>query len=169
MQVSNKQKEKALLEAALASSSLIGDVVKLAAKIEDKLDFYLAIEFAGPRRLDDFVDLIGSKLTLSTKIEILRKMSFHRQMKSQHDLVDAAERLSRVRNKLAHSWRLDSNEVERIQSDRKLVEFILGYPRTLRTLERKFEYSFSGLWRSWENKFKKRVTSGSVLAQWEKS
>jgi hypothetical protein len=45
----------------------------LNAQIEEKLDYYLAIQFGGPVRIDDFMELIEPRITLGNKIEVLKK------------------------------------------------------------------------------------------------
>jgi hypothetical protein len=134
---------------------LIADVIKLNAQVEQSLDLYLAIQFGGPGRIDVFVELIAPRLTLSNKIDVLKKMKFHRLMKSHTNIVHVAERVNRLRNKLAHVARPASDDMRKTQSDKWLSEFVLGYPQTLRAEKRRLDKSFSHLLRSWEVRWKK--------------
>jgi len=68
------EKEAAEIEEALKSNDIIAEVIKMSAWWESSLDMFLAIQFAGTQRIDDFMDLIAPRMSLSQKIETLKKM-----------------------------------------------------------------------------------------------
>ncbi len=153
------EEEAAKIEEALKSNDIIAEVIKMSAWWESSLDMFLAIQFAGPRRIDDFIDLIAPCLSLSQKIEALKKMKFHRPMKSHANIIESLTRIRKIRNKLAHMHRYNAEEIKKIQSDRKLVEFILGYPESFRKEKNMLNNSFSHLWRSWEVRWRKQTNN----------
>jgi len=76
-------------------------------------------------------------------------------MKSHANIVESLTRIRKIRNKLAHMHWFNAEEIEKIQSDRKLVEFILDYPKSFRKEKNMLNNSFSHLWRSWEVRWEK--------------
>ena len=149
------EKEAEDIGNALRSNDIIAEVIKMSALWESHLDYFLAIEFAGPKRLDDFIDLVSPCMSLAQKIEALKKMKFHRQMKSHSNIVESLTRIRKIRNKLAHAHYLSNDDIKRIQSDRMLVKFVLGYPQSFLKEKKKLDNSFAHLWRSWEIQWKK--------------
>jgi hypothetical protein len=141
---------------ALKSNDIVAEVIKFSAWWESSLDIYLAIEFSGPNRIDDFLNLVAPCMSMAQKIEALKRMKFHKPMKSHSNIIDSLTRVRKIRNKLAHAHRIDDREVQKIQSDRKLVKFILGYPESFRKERNMLNNSFGHLWRSWETRWKKQ-------------
>jgi hypothetical protein len=160
-----RQDEIEKISSALRTNDIIAEVIKLSADVEFKLDLYLGIQFGGPLRIDDFLDLIAPAMTLATKINVLRKMKFHKAMKAHANIIDSAERIRRIRNKLAHAHRLTDEDIKKIQSDRKLVDFILGYPRTFDKERKMLDNSFTHLWRSWEVRWEKWLPRAALAAK----
>jgi hypothetical protein len=113
----SKDTELEKLKQTLSSNDIIAEVIKLNARVEDKIDNYLAIQFGGFHRWDDFVELIAPRMTLSSKIDALKKLKLHRKMKSHHNIVEVAERINRVRNKLAHSYQLDNEDLQKRRAE----------------------------------------------------
>ena len=157
------------IEKALRSNDIIAEVIKLSASVDFKLDLYLGIQFGGPVRIDDFLEFIAPRLALAEKIDILKKMKFHRAMKSHANIIESAERIRRIRNKLAHVHFLKPEDIKKIQADRKLVTFILGYPKTFEVERKMLDNSFSHLWRSWEIRWKKWLPRAAAAAAAAKS
>jgi len=151
------EKEALEIQVALQSNDIIAEVIKFSAIWEASLDNYLAIEFGGTtKRYDDFIELIAPTMSLSQKINTLKKMTFHRPMKSHTNIISSLTRIKNIRNKVAHVFRLNEVEIGKIQSDRELVSFILEYPESFQREELMLQNSFSHLWRSWEVRLKKR-------------
>ena len=153
------------IASALRTNDIIAEVIKLSADVEFKLDLYLGIQFGGPLRIDDFLDLIAPSMTLATKINVVRKMKFHKPMTAHTNIIESAERIRRIRNKLAHAHRLADDDIKKIRSDRKLVDFILGYPGTFDKERKMRDNSFSHLWRSWEVRWKKWLPRAALAAK----
>ena len=153
-----EKNQREQLEKALRSNDIVAEVVKLAAVVDFHLDLYLGIQFGGPVRIDDFMEHIAPRLPLAVKIEILKKMKFHKPMKSHSNIIESAERIRRIRNKVAHSHSLKQKDIDAILSDKKLVKFILEYPASFERERKMLDNSFSHLWRSWEIRWKKWLT-----------
>jgi hypothetical protein len=151
-----KTKEPGDLITALTSNDIIAEVIKFSATWEAALDNYLAIEFGGTSaRFGDFIELVAPNINFDRKIEALRKMSFPRETKSRTKIVTTLSRIRKIRNKLAHAHDLDSTTIAKIQSDRALVAFILGYPASFTKEGKALQNWFSHLWRSWEVRLQK--------------
>ncbi len=161
----NRDDEARQIAEALKSNDIIAEVIKLSAMVEFKIDLYLGIQFGGPLRIDDFLDLIAPAMTLAQKVNALKRMKFQKPMKSHQNIIESAERIRRIRNKLAHAHQLADGDIAKILSDRKLVTFILGYPETFEAERKKLENSFSHLWRSWEVRWKKWLPRAAEAAQ----
>jgi hypothetical protein len=99
------------------------------------------------------------------KIEILKKMKFHKPMKSHANIIESAERIKRIRNKIAHAHFLRDKDLDAIQSDKKLVKFILDYPASFEREKKMLDNSFSHLWRSWEVRWKKWLPAAAARAK----
>ncbi|RZI41154.1 hypothetical protein EGT07_18870 [Herbaspirillum sp. HC18] len=141
--------EAKALAKALSSPELVASVIRLAAVMESRLDSYLALEFGGRGRFDEFSEFIAPTLSLPLKLRILKNLKFHRPMKSVSNIVDSLERLRVIRNKLAHEWYFDEKQIKAFQSDRTLVTFLLGYPKSFSREKHLLEVSFSRLWHSY--------------------
>ncbi|WP_319240185.1 hypothetical protein [uncultured Propionivibrio sp.] len=111
---------------ALNSPELVASVIRLAAVMESRLDSYLALEFGGRGRFDEFSEFITPTLSLPAKLRILKNLKFHRPMKSVSNIVSSLERLRVIRNKLAHEWYFTEKQIQALQTDRTLVTFLLG-------------------------------------------
>ena len=157
--------EREELKKALRSNEIVAEVIKLAAGLDFKLDLYLGIQFGGPLRIDDFMEHISPRLPLAVKIEILKKMKFHKPMKSHANIIESAERIKRIRNKIAHAHFLKDKDLDAIQSDKKLVKFILDYPASFEREKKMLENSFNHLWRSWEVRWKKWLPAAAARAK----
>jgi len=152
----NSDEEARKIADALESNDIVAEVIKFAAWWESSLDLYLAIEFSGPKRIDDFIELVAPCMSLAQKIDVLKNMKLHKPMKSHSNIVESLSRVRRIRNKLAHAHRVSDSEIKKIQSDRKLTKFILGYPESFKKERNMLNNSFSHLWRSWEARWKKQ-------------
>lgn len=150
------EEEARQLTEALSSNDIIAEVIKFSAVWEAALDSYLAIEFGGTTaRYDDFIESIAPNLSFARKIEIFKSLSLIGKSKSHSGIVSTLNRVRKIRNHLAHAQRLDAPTIAKIQSDRQLVEFILGYPSGFKQESRKLHNWFSHMWRSWEVRLKK--------------
>jgi hypothetical protein len=133
----------------LNSPEVVASVIRLAAVMESRLDSYLALEFGGRGRFDEFSENIAPALSLPLKLRILKKLKFHRPMKSVTNIASSLERLRVIRNKLAHEWYFGEEQIKAFQSDRMLVAFLLGYPNSFSKEKHLLEVSFSRLWHSY--------------------
>lgn len=150
------EEEARQLTEALGSNEIIAEVIKFSAVWEAALDSYLAIEFGGTTaRYDDFVEFIAPNLSFARKIEIFKNLSLVGKSESHSEIVSTLNRVRKVRNHLAHAQRLDTSTIARIQSDRPLVDFILGHPSSFKREGNKLRNWFSHMWRGWEVRLKK--------------
>lgn len=141
--------EAKALAKTLNSPEVVASVIRLAAVMESRLDKYLSLEFGGRGRLDEFAEYIAPTLSLPLKLRILKGLKFHRPMKSVTNIVSSLERLRVIRNKLAHEWYFGEAQIKAFQSDRMLVAFLLGYPKSFSKEKHLLEVSFSRLWHSY--------------------
>ena len=151
-----RENEARKIQDALQSNDIIAEIIKFSAIWEASLDRYLAIEFGGTtKRYDDFLEYVAPTMSFAQKIEALKKMSFHRTIKSHANIVSSLTRVRKIRNKVAHVYQISKPEMDKIQSDRELVSFILNFPESFHKEKIMLDNSFSHLWRSWEVRLKK--------------
>ncbi|ULQ46501.1 hypothetical protein JN531_015550 [Flagellatimonas centrodinii] len=152
-----KAEDEALrLKEALSSNDIIAEAIKFSAVWEATLDSYLAFEFGGTTaRYNDFVEFIAPNLSFARKIEIFKSLSLVGKTKSHSEIVSTLNRVRKIRNHLAHAQRLDDSTIAKIQSDRSLVQFVLGHPMSFKQEGKRLHIWFSHMWRGWEARLKK--------------
>jgi len=110
------------------SDSNTGRIIKDFAQLEWLLDLVLTRYFTAQERFYEFGELFIARLSIVQKIDILRKMKFHKQMISKKNLVLSLEKLRKFRNILAHSSSLTDNQLKNILSDNELLILLKNFP-----------------------------------------
>ena len=149
-------RSKDRFEELLQSDSFAGHIIRWVAIFETRLDCLLAAYFVAPQLYVSFDELVLSKLSFYEKIEILRGVKFNRPLKSHKNIVDALDKLRKLRNALAHSSYMEADEIKKLRSDKWIVDFVTGYPATVGREKNSLENRFSLLWKHCYAKHKNR-------------
>lgn len=133
-------------EELLQSNEFSGHIIRWVAIFESRLDDVLSVHFSGLESTYEFYELILSRLSFYEKIEVLRKIDFGRNLKSQENTALHLDKLRRLRNALAHAAHMPPSEIKKLRSDKWIEAFVLGYPKSIGKEKNALENRFSLLW-----------------------
>jgi hypothetical protein len=114
----------------LTSKELVVQVVKDFAELEWNLDIILTRYFTAQERYDEFFDIIVGSLTFNQKMEIFTKMTLPKRWVSRDKAVHSLKKLRKLRNLLAHSFEITSDDIHTIASDNELSRILTDYPKS---------------------------------------
>ncbi len=121
---------KRQLSSLLSSDDVAGRIIRDVATLEWELELLLTRYFTAQERFDEFWELILARFSFQQKIDILRKMSFPKRMKSQPNAVKSLHKFRKLRNILAHNAYISENELDSIYHDNEIMVFLSDYPKS---------------------------------------
>ena len=148
------ENDLSIFESRLRSYEFAGHVIQWISLFESRLDIILTTYFVLPKSpLDDhqtsaFFDLVLSRLSFAAKIDILKNLKFRSTIRSQKGVVETLTKIRKLRNILAHNHHVNTDDLNKIRSDKWLVNFILDYPKSLSREKNALENRFNHLWNS---------------------
>jgi aspartyl/asparaginyl-tRNA synthetase len=125
-----------------------GRILVFTALIESELEEALIAYFATSDRRDAFRDLVLNGMTFSSKINILKKLPINTTLKSYKNAISMLERWRKIRNYVAHSWGHKYDVIEKILSDKVIVDMLVYYPDNLAHYYRQTNLNLERLTRS---------------------
>lgn len=137
-------------EKVLHSDAFVGRIIRLASAAESRLDIHLAFYFSRGASIQDFVLLIGERLSFSAKIEILSKLTLPKKGKSYTTLLRILRGLCYLRNKLAHDYYITGVKLTKITDNADAMLFVTANRREQGRLKSQMEVCFHHVWSSIE-------------------
>ena len=119
------------MKSLFTDKAFVGDVLRTTTLIEVALDCTLAYYYARADRIEPAVDSLLSEIPFGKKIDILAALPLRTTLKSRNASVASLRRLRRIRNHIAHNWRIDSEELNTLLKDQNIAHILSGYPKSL--------------------------------------
>lgn len=123
---------EAEIRRCLADDHVAGRIIRDCAQLEWELGLLICRYYTAQERFYEFMTQFVDRLSFVEKIDVLRKMSLPEPMKSQRNAVRSLEKFRKLRNLLAHSAFVDSEQATRLASDNELVVILQDFPKNYR-------------------------------------
>jgi hypothetical protein len=157
----------------LQEPQFVASILKIAALMEEELDFALALYFCAPGRHFEFMDMILSRMNWEWKVQLLEHIEVRHTLKSKTLALNGLRTIQKVRNLVAHPAGATSEKISQVLAHNGARSLIEGDPdaisETLRTCRRGlYHLSRSKEWHIPSTQAEKPTQSDLFFHIWKK-
>ena len=136
----------------LQEPQFVANILKIAALMEEELDFALALYFCAPGKHFEFMEMLLARMNCEWKVQLLERIEVRRLLKSKTLALNGLRTIQKVRNLIAHPAGATNEKICQVLAHNGARSLIEGDPNaiseTLRTCRRGlYHLSRSKEWR----------------------